>query len=228
MLRSTLLLVLVFLSLGCASVPMSYKDVIQREQVHNDDYALSEYYPDGHLSLPEALFINLYIDNYEIVDFNVHADKFDNLPDIEFGSRYSDGHILLMSFYPSPSVNGSYWLAKVPPIRSGVQTIRANLYRHSVTLSPGIMPPDEIRLDLSVRNGTVEWAHIENASENTIGLRYERLLMYNGIRFGVITSRMFPYETWRFRFPTTDGRFNIAVKKTVSGCFGSKFSQCSI
>ncbi len=219
MLRSTVVFILGCLSLGCASVPGSYTDFNVVDHHQHLAYAQAEFpvgFPaDRHYLLPEVLSITIHIDNYEIVDFRVNSDNFHDFPNIKFGDRYSDGHIILMSFFPSPAVNGSYWLAKVPPIRSGVETIKANLYRHSVTLGRGLLPPDVVVLDLSIRNGTVERVYIENALENTVGLRYEKPQMVNGNRYGVISSRMFPYETWHFRFPSSDGRFNIAVRKTA-------------
>lgn len=221
MLKLVLLLFIVVKTIGCASVPGAYTSGNSHgqalyTQVSDGIYAQADYQPGSHFMLPEMLSINVHVDEYEIVDFSVNTDNLADFPDIRFGERYSDGHIILMSFYPSPSVNGSYWLAQVPPIRSGVEKIQASLYRQSVTLSRGLLPPDVIVLDLSIRNGRVERAYIENAAESTIGLKYEEPRVFNGTRFGIITSRMFPQETWRFRFPATDGRFNIAVRKSVN------------
>jgi len=74
-----------------------------------------------------------------------------------------------------------------------------------------VFPPEVVHLDISVRNGTVVSAHIENASANTIGLTYKMPWRHNGVRFGVIESALFPGNAWLFQFPTSDGRFNITA-----------------
>jgi len=164
---------------------------------------------------PDPLKIAIYVDDYLIKNYRLISD-ISPMQGIKMSGRYKEGDTLYFRFDPVPqSHHPVYWLAEVPPIKSGNDELEARLIRSRIDIGYAIPdPPKEIRLNVIISNRKVSSVRIDNYSSSTVGLYYSKKESYKSSdgKVGVIRSNIYTNTKWLFLFPKTNGSFILLAR----------------